>query len=75
MRASAAIAGRTGLPVTTVCAPAGTRSVALEAQRQRVGAPRQEPVGAAQHRVLLVQITTAGRRRSMRAPSTGATDG
>ena len=54
MSASAATAGRTGLPVTTVAHlrhPLGRG----ETQRQPVGIPRQEAIGAAQHRVLLVQ--------------------
>ena len=56
MSAAARTWSRTGLPVSdSLYAVALGTFGRIEAQRQRVGEPRQCPVGAAHHGVLLVQ--------------------
>ena len=71
---SALMAGRTGLPVTSVRVPAGTASVSSNSAPARPPAG-QEPVGPAEHGVLLVQDHRAGAGAADRAASTGATQG
>ena len=71
---SAAIAGRTGLPVTTVAAPSGTRSVAAKLSAS-ISACRARNRLARPSTAFCSCRITGGRCRISRVASTGATHG